>query len=135
MLDEYIGDRKGGFLFETENGTMLSPESLFRDGFKSILKGMGRTRVRFNAFRRFRKSVLLASDTRQILIDYWMGQENPDMSTRHGKQLVEDAKYRKEWAEKVGLGFELPKLLDSEPRVSCTTCATNPVKQGYGADL
>ena len=68
---------------------------------------MGRTHVRFNAFRRFRESVLLRSDCRQILIDYWMGHENPDMSTRYGKQLVEDVKYRKQWAEKVGLGFNV----------------------------
>jgi len=77
---------------------MLSPETLFRDGYQTILKKMGRTGVRFHAFRRFRESVLLASDTRQILIDYWMGHENPDMSTRYGKQLVEDVKYRKQWA-------------------------------------
>jgi hypothetical protein len=30
------------------------------------------------------------------------------MSTRYGKQLVQDSDYRKEWAEKVGLGFQLP---------------------------
>jgi integrase len=129
MLDEYIGDRKEGFLFQTENGKMLSPETLFRDGFKTILKKMGRTGVRFHAFRRFRESVLLASDARQILIDYWMGHENPDMSTRCGKQLVQDVKYRKQWAEKVGLGFELPQLSESESEVSCATCATNPVEE------
>ena len=28
MLSDYIGDRKEGFLFQTENGTMLSPENL-----------------------------------------------------------------------------------------------------------
>lgn len=124
MLDDYIGDREEGFLFETVNGKMLSPETLFRDGFKTIFRKMGRTGVRFHAFRRFRESVLLASDTRQILIDYWMGHENPDMSTRYGKQLVEDVKYRKQWAEKVGLGFELP--LASEPElVNCATCATD----------
>ena len=126
MLDDYIGDREEGFLFETVNGKMLSPETLFRDGFKTIFRKMGRTGVRFHAFRRFRESVLLASDSRQILIDYWMGHENPDMSTRYGKQLVEDVKYRKQWAEKVGLGFELP--LASEPElVNCATCATNSV--------
>jgi len=114
MLDDYIGDREEGFLFETVNGKMLSPETLFRDGFQTILKKMGRTGVRFHAFRRFRESVLLASDTRQILIDYWMGHENPDMSTRYGKQLVEDVKYRKRWVEKVGLGFELPQALEQE---------------------
>jgi integrase len=126
MLDDYIGDGEEGFLFETVNGKMLSPETLFRDGFRTILKKMGRTGVRFHAFRRFRESVLLASDTRQILIDYWMGHENPDMSTRYGKQLVEDVKYRKRWAEKVGLGFELPQALETEFDVNCATCATNP---------
>ena len=35
-----------------------------------------------------------------LLIDYWMGHENDDMSTRYGKQLLEDVNYRKEWAEK-----------------------------------
>ena len=68
IMDAYIGDRREGFLFKTENGKMLSPESLFRDGFKTILKKTGRTGVRFHAFRRFRESVLLASDARQILI-------------------------------------------------------------------
>ena len=60
IMDEYIGDREEGFLFETENGKMLSPETLFRDGFKTIFKKMGRAGVRFHAFRRFREPVLLA---------------------------------------------------------------------------
>jgi hypothetical protein len=38
-----------------------------------------------------------------------MGHYNDEMSTRFGKQLLEDVKYWKEWAEKVGLGFELPQ--------------------------
>ena len=43
------------------------------------------------------------------------------MSTCYGKQLVEDVKYRKQWAEKVGLGFELPQVSESEPGVNCAT--------------
>ena len=83
---------------------------------------MGRTGVRFHAFRRFRESVLLASDARPILIDYWMGHENPAMSTRYGKQLVEEVNYRKQSAEKVGLGFRLPQVSELELGVSCATC-------------
>ena len=64
--------------------------------------------MRFHAFRRFREATLQKSEARQLLIDYWMGHENDEMSTRYGKQLLEDVKYRKEWAEKVGLGFDLP---------------------------
>lgn len=129
MLSGYIGDRKEGFLFQTRSGEMLSPESFFRDGLAKIFKRMGRTQVRFNAFRRFRESVLLKSECRQILIDYWMGHENPDMSARYGRQLVEDVVYRKMWAEKVGLGFQLPELSKSVPSVSCATCATNSVEE------
>ena len=36
-----------------------------------------------------------------------MGHENDDMCTRYGKQLLEDVNYRKEWAGKIGLGFDL----------------------------
>jgi hypothetical protein len=95
MLSDYIGDRKEGFLLHTRSGNMLSPESFFRNGLATIFKRMGRTRVRFNAFRRFRESVLLRSECCQILIDYWMGHENPDMSARYGRPLIEDVKYRK----------------------------------------
>jgi integrase len=134
MLSDYIGDRKEGFLFQTKSGNMLSPESFFRDGLVTIFKRMGRTHVRFNAFRRFRESVLLKSECRQILIDYWMGHENPDMSTRYGKQLVEDVEYRKLWAEKVGLGFELPQVSEPESDPSCATCATNSAEQACSAN-
>src|SRR6266481_8396643 len=41
-------------------------------------------------------------------LDYWMGHENDDMSTRYGKQPLEDVNYRREWAEKIGRGFDLP---------------------------
>ena len=109
MLSDYIGVRKDGFLLQTRNGNILSPESFFRNGLATIFKRMGRTRVRFNAFRRFRESVLLRSQCRQILIDYWMGHENPDMSARYGRQVIEDVKYQKEWAQRVGLGFDLPQ--------------------------
>jgi integrase len=107
MLRNYIGSRKSGFLFETENGKMLSPKNLWRDGFATILRDMGRQGVRFHAFRRFREAVLQASDCRELLIDYWMGHSNTDMGSRYGKQLVENRKFRGEWSAKVGLGFEI----------------------------
>jgi len=113
ILRNYIGDRKNGFLLQAESGTMLDPGNISRDSLYPILKEMGRKEAgtRFNIFRRFREHVLLGSEARQILIDYWMGHENADMSTRYGKQLIEDTKYRKQWAEKVGFGFDLPTSL------------------------
>jgi hypothetical protein len=77
--------------------------------------------------------VLLRSECRQILIDYWMGHENPDMSARYGRQVIEDVKYRKEWAQKVGLGFELPQA-EPPSDVNCATCATNLVEHARAAN-
>jgi hypothetical protein len=70
MLREFIGNRKSGFLFETETGKMLWPSTLYRDGLKTILKDMGRSKVRFHAFRRFRQAALEKSEVRQLLIDF-----------------------------------------------------------------
>ncbi len=62
LLLEFIGNRKSGFLFETETGKMLWPSTLYRDGLEAILKGMDRSKVRFHAFRRFRQAVLEKSE-------------------------------------------------------------------------
>ncbi len=35
------GNRKAGFLFETETGNMLSPGNLWRDGFRMVVEEMG----------------------------------------------------------------------------------------------
>jgi len=48
----FIGDRKEGFLFQTENGTVLNPQNIFRDALVPVLREIGRKRVRYHAFRR-----------------------------------------------------------------------------------
>jgi len=127
MLREYIGNRKSGFLLETKTGNMLWPGTLYRDGLKTILKGMGRGKVRFHAFRRFRQAMLEKSEVRQLLIDFWLGHDDPDMSSRYAKQLTEDLEFRQEWSEKVGLGFVMPEVSDTETELSCATCATSSI--------
>jgi integrase len=125
MLRSYVADRRSGFMFESKNGTMIWPGTVYRDGLRPILKKMGRNRVRFHAFRRFREASLQRSEVRQILIDFWMGHENADMSSRYGKQLTEDAEFRQQWAERVGLGFELLQASEPISPPNCATCATN----------
>jgi len=132
-LRSYIGDRKNGFLFESSSGTMLWPGTVYRDGLRPILKKMGRDRVRFHAFRRFREATLQRSEVRQILIDFWMGHENSDMSSRYGKQLTEDVEFRQLWAVKVGLGFELSNASESSSVLNCATCATKSVEHTVAA--
>lgn len=108
MPRDFIGDRKEGFLFQTENGTMLNPQNIFRDALVPVLREIGRKSVRYHAFRRFRESGLLRGEWRDVLINFWMGHADAEMSSRYGMQLLEDVAFRQEWANKVGFGFDLP---------------------------
>jgi integrase len=107
LLKEFIDSRKSRFLFESANGLPLSPRNITRDSLHPILKKMGRESAGFHPFRRFRESILQRSEARTLLIDYWMGHANGEMSGRYGKQLLENVMWRQECAAKVGLGFTL----------------------------
>jgi integrase len=106
-VKEFIDNRKSGFLFETPNRLPMSPRNITRDSLHPILKKMGRESAGFHPFRRFRESILQRSEARTLLIDYWMGHANGEMSGRYGKQLLENVQWRQECAAKVGLGFTL----------------------------
>jgi integrase len=108
LLREYISGRKDGLLFSSNRGESLALTSVYRHSLKKIVDALGRRGVRFHAFRRFRESVLQRSEARDLLIHFWMGHADREMSSRYGKQLIEDVQFRQQWAEKVGLGFTLP---------------------------
>ncbi len=110
LLSEFVADRKDGFLFCSASGKPLSSRNVLRDSLHPALLALKQPRAGFHCFRRFRESVLQMSDARNLLVDYWMGYENREMGTRYAKQLLENIEWRREWAEKVGLGFKLPSL-------------------------
>jgi len=107
LLAEFIGNRRDRFLFCTASGEPLSPRNILRDSLHPTQLKLKQPKAGFHCLRRFRESVLQMSDARALLVDYWMGHENRDMGTRYAKHLVEDVEWRKQWAEKVGLGFKL----------------------------
>ncbi len=47
----------------------------------------------------------------------WMGHANKTVTDKYAEQLKEDVEWRKEVAEKTGLGFSLPKLPVGQPSV------------------
>jgi len=84
---------------------------------------MGRESAGFHTFRRFRESILQMSEARTLLIDFWIGHANQDMSGRYGNQLLDNVQWRRDCAAKVGLGFALPTkeeqpLMDKSGQVS-----------------
>jgi hypothetical protein len=55
----------------------------------------------------------------------WLGHANKDVTDRYAEQLKEDVEWRKQEAERVGLGFELPALAR---KFTWTTWATKTSK-------
>jgi integrase len=61
----------------------------------------------FHSFRRFRVTHLEGQNVPRGLIQFWTGHAAADITDRYVK-IGNDILARKQWAEKAGLGFELP---------------------------
>jgi len=82
-------------------------ERLFDIGADRERYVLSRTKIRgFHSFRRFRATHLRVAQAPEDLIRYWLGHSSNQITDRYSK-LAERIDVRKEWTEKVGLGFKL----------------------------
>jgi integrase len=88
-----------GYLFATGQGEPLQQRNVLR-----ILHSA--KRVGFHAFRRFRLTWLRKNGAPKDLERFWMGHAPEEVGDLYSK-LKEDVAFRQEWAERIGLGFEL----------------------------
>jgi integrase len=124
MLKEFAGARKDGFLFCSSTGKPLRAPSILTWALHPALKQVGYVnpfthdhRAGFHAFRRFRNTYLRSfTDCKDGLINYWMGHSDDSMGDRYNKIKENDA-YRKEWAERCGMGFDLPPVVPHVPKL------------------
>jgi integrase len=107
MLKEFIGSRTSGWLFQTKAERPLSQRNVMRDSLHK-LKVPG-----FHVFRRFRVTHLREQGTPEDILRFWIGHADKSITDRYSK-MSKRIQTRKEWAEKAGLGFNLPAF--------CTQC-------------
>jgi len=107
MLKEFMGTRTSGLLFCRSSGRQILQTDILRDSLHLILKKLEHVEGGFNIFRRFRITELKKSDCPDVLQHFWSGHAPTHVSERYTK-LLQDRDYRLEWAEKIGMGFELP---------------------------
>jgi len=88
-----------GYLFATAQGEPLQQRNVLR-----VLHNV--KRVGFHAFRRFRLTWLRKNAVPRDLERFWMGHASEEVGDLYSK-LKEDVAFRQEWAERIGLGFEL----------------------------
>src|ERR1035441_9221156 len=116
LLEDYIGQRKTGYLFASRNGKPLSSSNVIRRHLHPALKKLGYVnphtgthKAGNHAFRRFRNTYLRnKTQCPDGLRNYWMGHAGNSMDDLYDK-IKEDVQFRKMWAEKCGFGFEIDR--------------------------
>jgi integrase len=82
MLTEHLGDRKGGRVFQTRNGTPFC-ESNVRRKLNEILKKLNLPPSGLHAFRHGRVSMLPENGVPGDLTKEWVGHSNVRMTSRY----------------------------------------------------
>jgi integrase len=117
-LREFVGERKKGFLFASRNGKPLSSSNVLRRHLHPALKQLGYVneftgthKAGMHAFRRFRNTYLKNfTSCPEGVRDFWLGHAGTDMGDLYDK-IKRDIAFRRQWAEKCGIGFELAPLV------------------------
>jgi hypothetical protein len=110
MLRDFVGNRTEGLLFRTSTGAQLLQSNTLSDSLHPTLKAIEHVKGGFNIFRRFRITHLQKTECPEVLRHFWSGHAPRHVSERYTK-LREERDFRLQWAEKVGLGFELPPAI------------------------
>jgi len=116
LLRSFIGHRKDGFIFRSEEGTPIHQSNFLRRYLHPLLEQLGIEKQGFHGFRRFRVTHLESSTVPPALVKSWTGHASSSdgeavrstVTDRYVK-MAKDTKFRAEVAERIGLGFELPK--------------------------
>jgi integrase len=122
-LQEHLGKRKSGFVFQTSAGTPFGRSNVLRRSLHPILEKMNREKCGFHAFRRYRNTYL-RNKTRcpEGLRNYWMGHAGESMDDLYDK-IAEDFEFRRSAAEEAGLGYKLPFVERIAPKNLCAELA------------
>jgi integrase len=113
LLLEFIGDRKAGLLFRTRKGNQLSQSNILRRHLHPALEEIGFEKAGNHAFRRFRDTFLRnRTNCPESILHFWLGWGSEGMSG-HYDQIKNDVAFRKDVANRCGVGFRVPASLAS----------------------
>jgi len=93
---------KTGYLLPTKKGNRPLAQ-------RNVLRALHDTGVKvgFHALRRFRAQVLRRARVPEDLIGLWLGHAPRTVTDLYANGLKHDLAWRKEWAERAGLGFSV----------------------------
>ena len=100
LLRRYVAG-KSGYLFAVVSGRPLQYRNAVR-----ALHATG-VKVGFHAFRRFRAETLRRAQVPEDLTKLWLGHAKNSITDYYAGGLSKDLAWRREWCDRVGLGFQL----------------------------
>jgi hypothetical protein len=106
ILRAFVAERTEGLLIRSSTGAQLLQSNALSDSLHRTLEAIQHVKGGFNIFRRFRITHLQKTECPEVLRHFWSGHAPKHVSERYTK-LRDERDFRLEWAEKVGLGFEL----------------------------
>ena len=98
LLTQYASG-KSRYLFATKSGRPLGQRNVLR-----ALHATGK-KVGLHAFRRFRAETLRRAGVPEDLTTQWLGHSKQTITDFYAGGLQKDEAWRREWCDKVGLGF------------------------------
>ena len=122
ILKEFAAGRTSGLLFKTRTGNPLETGFILAWHLYPALQALGylnphtgTCKAGTHAFRRYRETHLdKVEELPHGIRLFWMGHAEKTMTDRYNK-IKEDRKTRREWAERSGIGFELPERAQVVP--------------------
>ena len=131
MVKAHIGIRQSGFLFQSHSGNPLSSSNVRNRSLHPILKAMGKETCGFHSFRRLRVTHLRKNRIPEDLIRFWIGHADKSVTDGYSK-VKEDVAFRKACAENVGLGFDLPSLIQEQQIEVVPSCTQSELVSQIG---
>jgi len=123
LIREFVGTRKAGLLFGSQNGKPLSKSNIRNRILYPILEAMGVDKGGAHVFRRFRATWLRKQKTPEDLIRLWLGHGGATITDLY-VNIEKEKAWRKKEAERVGVGFTLPtSVVPNVPKLRQTNAA------------
>lgn len=125
LLRQHLGDKKGGRVFESRNGSPISSNNILKRVLYPLLDRLGIPRAGLHAFRHSRVTILRKNGVPGDLQKQWIGHSSLQTTDRYS-HTHQELEYRRVEACKVGIssliGPNGPKLeegkLNDEVRAS-----------------
>ena len=121
LIREFVGNRKVGLLFCSKSGKPLCKSNIRNRILHPTLEALGVEKGGPHIFRRFRATWLRKQNAPEDLIRLWLGHGGTSVTDRY-VNIEKDKAWRKEQAQRIGVGFTLPtSVVPNVPRSRQTT--------------